>query len=131
MMTDPIADLLTRIRNAQKAGHEEVRIPGSKLKQTMLYLLSDEGYIGKVRFEKDKHQGILVAQLKYDKDNRGIIDGIQRVSRPGLRVYRRHDEIAPVRGGLGVALVSTSTGVLTDREARKKRVGGEVLCEVW
>ncbi|MFH1810432.1 MAG: 30S ribosomal protein S8 [Pseudomonadota bacterium] len=131
MMTDPIADMLTRIRNAQKAGHAEVKIPASKFKQKVLYLLSDEGYLGKVRYEADKRQGMLFAQLKYDKTNRGIIDGVRRVSRPGLRVYRGYDELAPVRGGLGVAVLSTSRGVLSDREARKQRVGGEVLCEIW
>lgn len=131
MMTDPIADLLTRIRNAQKAGHSEVSIPASKMKQSILHILSDEGYLGNVRFEKDSCQGSLIAQLSYDKENHGIIDGIRRVSRPGLRVYRSHDAIDPVRGGLGVAVLSTSKGIMTDRDARKQRVGGEVVCEVW
>ena len=131
MMTDPIADMLTRIRNAQKAGHAEVKIPASKLKQKVLYLLSDEGYLGKVRYESDKRQGQLIAQLKYDKTNRGVIDGVRRVSRPGLRVYRGADDLGPVRGGLGLAVLSTSKGVMVDREARKQRIGGEVLCEIW
>ena len=131
MMTDPIADMLTRIRNAQKAGHAEVRMPASKVKQRMLHILSDEGYLGGVRFEKDKRQGLLIAQLRYDKDNRGVIDGIRRVSRPGLRVYRGHGDITLVRGGMGLSVISTSRGIMTDREARKQRVGGEVLCEVW
>ena len=131
MMTDPIADMLTRIRNAQKAGHTEVRIPGSKIKQRVLALLSTEGYLGGVRFEPDKKQGMLVAELRYDKENRGVIDGVRRLSRPGLRVYRGHDEIEPVRGGIGLAVLSTSQGILSDRDARKKRVGGEVLCEIW
>lgn len=131
MMTDPIADLLTRIRNAQKAGHEEVQVPASKLKQKILNLLSDEGYIGAIRFESDQRQGKLFAALKYDHNNRGIIDGIRRVSRPGLRIYRGHDELVPVRGGLGLAVMSTSRGVMTDAEARKQRVGGEILCEIW
>lgn len=131
MMTDPIADMLTRIRNAQKAGHAEVKMPASKLKQKVLYLLSDEGYLGKVRYENDKRQGLLIAQLKYDKANRGVIDGVRRVSRPGLRVYRGADDLAPVRGGLGLAVLSTSKGVMVDREARKQRIGGEVLCEIW
>lgn len=131
MMTDPIADMLTRIRNAQKAGHAEVQIPASKLKQKVLYLLSDEGYLGKVRYESDKRQGLLIAQLKYDKQNRGVIDGVKRISRPGLRVYRGAEDLAPVRGGLGLAVLSTSRGVMVDREARKQRVGGEVLCEIW
>ena len=131
MMTDPIADMLTRIRNAQKAGHAEVRIPASKIKQRVLALLSGEGYLGGVRFERDQTQGTLIAELRYDQESRGVIDGLRRVSRPGLRVYRGHDEIDPVRGGIGMAVVSTSQGVMTDRDARKKRVGGEVLCEIW
>ena len=131
MMTDPIADMLTRIRNAQKAGHADVRMPASKLKQKVLYILSDEGYLGAVRFEKDSRQGELIVELKYDHDNRGIIDGLRRLSKPGLRVYKGHDEIAQVRGGHGMAVMSTSKGVMTDRNARKQRVGGEVLCEIW
>ena len=131
MMTDPISDMLTRIRNAQKAGHAEVRIPASKLKQKILYLLSDEGYLGKVRYETDKRQGMLVVELRYDKTNKGVIDGIRRVSRPGLRVYQPFEQIGQVRGGMGTSVLSTSRGLMTDREARKQRIGGEVLCEVW
>lgn len=131
MMTDPISDMLTRIRNAQKAGHAEVRIPASKLKQQMLHILSDEGYLGKVRYEADKRQGMLIAELRYDKTNKGVIDGIRRVSRPGLRVYRPSDQIPQVRAGMGTSVLSTSRGLMTDREARKQRIGGEVLCEIW
>ena len=131
MMTDPIADLLTRVRNAQKAGHENVTVKASKMKQQILYIMSNEGYLGEVDYIKDDMQGLLRATLKYDKTNKGVIDGLKRISRPGLRTYKSSKDIEKVRGGMGIAIVSTSKGIMTDRKARRENVGGEVLCEIW
>lgn len=130
-MTDPIADLLTRIRNAQSAGHESVVVPASKLKRRIAEVLQSEGYVGDVQFEEDGRQGLLTIALKYERDGAPVIREIRRASRPGLRRYVPVAEIPRVRNGLGVAILSTSRGVLVDREARKNRVGGEVLCTVW
>lgn len=131
MMTDPIADLLTRIRNANMVRHATVDIPASKTKKSILEILLKEGFIG--GFETvtvENHETIRVA-LKYGQDKSRVITGIKRISKPGLKVYARKNELPRVLGGLGVAIVSTSKGIVTDREARKLQVGGEVICYVW
>ena len=130
-MTDPIADFLTRIRNACMAGFERVDIPSSKLKVGLAKMLKQEGYIKNYKLIKDRKQGILRLYLKYDQDNEPVIAGLQRVSKPSCRIYVRHDRIPYVFNGFGTAILSTSRGVLSDREARRQRVGGELLCEVW
>ena len=131
MLSDPIADFLTRIRNASRAEHEKVDIPSSKLKVRVAELLKDEGFIKNFRVLDDTKQGTLRVYLKYGPGNEKVISGLVRVSTPGRRVYVAHDKIPSILGGMGVALVSTSRGVLTDRDARKERVGGEVLAYVW
>ncbi len=131
MRSDPIADMLTRIRNASRAEHEKVDIPASRLKQRIAELLKEEGFIKNFRVLEDSKQGTLRVYLKYGSGNEKIISGLVRVSTPGRRVYVQHDRVPSVLGGIGVALVSTSRGVLTDREARKQKVGGEVLAYVW
>ena len=131
MRSDPIADLLTRIRNASRAEHEKVDIPSSKLKVRVAELLKEEGFIKNFRVLDDDKQGTLRVYLKYGPGNEKVISGLVRVSTPGRRVYVSHDNIPSILGGMGVALVSTSRGVLTDRDARKERVGGEVLAYVW
>ncbi|MGH8999932.1 MAG: 30S ribosomal protein S8 [Acidimicrobiia bacterium] len=132
-MTDPIADMLTRIRNANVAMHDEVVMPSSKLKEAIAIVLEREGYIVGHRVEGDTgHPGRkLVVHMKYTPERARTITGIRRVSKPGLRVYSKSDSIARVLGGMGVAILSTNQGLLTDREARDRRVGGEVLCHVW
>lgn len=132
-MTDPIADMLTRIRNANTAMHDEVRMPSSKLKEALAGVLEREGYIVGWRVEDDPRGPgrLLNIDMKYSPDRKRVISGLRRVSKPGLRVYRKHDEVERVLGGLGVAILSTSKGLMTDREARRQRVGGEVLCHVW
>jgi len=131
MRSDPIADLLTRIRNASRAEHEKVDIPSSKLKVRMAEILKDEGFIKNFRVLDDAKQGTLRVYLKYGPGNEKVISGLVRVSTPGRRIYVTHDKIPSILGGMGVTLVSTSRGVLTDRDARKERVGGEVLAYVW
>jgi small subunit ribosomal protein S8 len=131
MMSDPIADLLTRIRNASRAEHEKVDIPASKLKVRITELLKDEGFIKNYRVIEDAKQGVLRVYLKYGAGNDRMISGLVRVSRPGRRVYVGKDEIPSVLGGMGVAILSTSRGVMTDREGRKQQLGGEVLAYVW
>ncbi len=132
-MTDPIADMLTRIRNANKAQHDTVTMPGSKLKESLAKILEREGYIG--GFDLVANEGrpgaSLTIRLKYDAERHATIAGLKRVSKPGLRIYARADEIPRVLGGFGVAVLSTSAGLMTDREARKRHLGGEVLCHVW
>jgi len=132
-MTDPIADMLTRIRNANLAMHEQVRMPSSKLKTALAALLEKEGYIEGFDVSDDGQSPgqTLTVKMKYSPERERVISGLQRVSKPGLRVYSKADEVPRVLGGLGVAVVSTSQGLMTDREARRKRVGGEVLCYVW
>jgi small subunit ribosomal protein S8 len=132
-MTDPIADMLTRIRNANVAMHDTVRMPGSKLKESLAAILAKEGYISDFKSESspDRPGKILEIRMKYAPDRTRTISGLRRVSKPGLRVYSRADKLPRVLGGLGVAVLSTSQGLMTDREARQKRVGGEVLCFVW
>lgn len=131
MRTDPIADLLTRIRNASRAEHEKVDIPSSKLKVRIAEILKEEGFIKNFRVLEDGKQGVLRVYLKYGTGNEKMISGLVRVSTPGRRIYVGHDEIPSILGGMGVAMVSTSRGVLTDRVARKQKVGGEVLAYVW
>jgi small subunit ribosomal protein S8 len=130
-MTDPIADMLTRIRNAITARKAKVQIPSSKLKVQIAEVLKEEGFISAVRTEDNDQQGLITIELRYDQDNRNAIEGIRRVSRPGQRSYVRHTTLPRVRSGLGIAIVTTSKGVMTDRQARKNGLGGELLCEVW
>lgn len=132
-MTDPIADMLTRIRNANTAKHDSVQIPSSKLKEALAKILAREGYIGEfsVKPNEGKPGSTLLINLKYSDSRVRTISGIQRVSKPGLRVYKPADNLPRVLGGMGVAVLSTSQGLLTDREAHKRRIGGEVLCYVW
>ena len=132
-MTDPIADMLTRIRNGNVAMHDEVVMPSSKLKEALATILEREGYIAGHRVEGDTgHPGRkLIVAMKYTPERRRTITGIKRVSKPGLRVYSGADSVGRVLGGMGVAILSTNQGLLTDREARERRVGGEVLCHVW
>jgi small subunit ribosomal protein S8 len=129
MMTDPVSDMLTRIRNAAMARHERTLIPASQLKKHIAEILKAEGYIADVRQEEDPRSLTIV--LKYGRDRTSAIDGIKRISRPGRRVYVRHDHIPRVLQGMGVAILSTSRGVMSDKEARRQKVGGELLCEVW
>lgn len=131
MKSDPIADLLTRIRNASRAEHEKVDIPSSKLKIRIAEILKDEGFIKNFRVLEDKKQGTLRVYLKYGAGNEKMITGLVRVSTPGRRVYVGHTEIPSILGGMGVAVLSTPRGVVTDREARKQKTGGEVLAYVW
>jgi small subunit ribosomal protein S8 len=132
-MTDPIADMLTRIRNANTALHDTVTMPSSKLKENLARLLAREGYVGDVRVEdaSDRPERTLKVGLKYSSDRARTISGLRRISKPGLRVYCGADEIPRVYGGLGIAVLSTSQGLMTDREARRRRMGGEILCYVW
>ena len=130
-MTDPVADLLTRIRNAQRAGLEEIDLPASKIKQRICEVLRDEGFVREVSVKQDDVQGALHVVLKYDEGRRPAISEIKRQSTPGLRRYVRHTEIPKVMNGLGIAILSTSRGVLVDREARKQHLGGELIATVW
>lgn len=133
MMTDPIADMLSRIRNAALARHDRVSLPTSKVKRAVADLLKQEGYVRDVMVHdaQDNKSPTLTIVLKYGQDRTCAIDGLKRVSRPGRRVYVRHDGIPPVQNGLGVGILSTSRGVMTDTDARHRRIGGELLCEVW
>jgi len=131
MTTDPIADMLTRIRNAVAVGHERVAMPSSKLKVNIAKILVDEGFIDRFDVSGNGHRQELELVLRYAERRRPVIEGLKRVSRPGHRVYRGAGELPRVQGGLGVAVVSTSQGLMPDREARKRRLGGEIVCEVW
>ena len=132
MVTDPIADFLTRVRNAQMAGHRIVEIPASNLKKRMTEILYDKGYILKYKFEEDSKQGIIKIALKYDANSKvPAIRGLERVIRPGLRQYAKPAEIKRVQNGLGIAIISTSKGIMTDKEAKANNVGGEVLCHIY
>ena len=130
-MTDPVADMLTRIRNGSKAGKRWVDIPASKLKKELAKILTEEHFIEKFHVVDDNRQGELRVFLKYDNEEKPLIRGIKRISKPGLRRYVNADKLPRVLNGLGIAVVSTSSGVMTDRDARKKGVGGEVICYVW
>jgi small subunit ribosomal protein S8 len=131
VMTDPIADMLTRIRNANLVGHERVEVPGSNVKKAVAAILKSEGFVRDAEFIDDEKQGMIRLFLKYGKGQERVITGLKRISKPGLRVYVPHDEIPRVLGGLGIAILSTSKGIVTDKDARKMHVGGEVLCYVW
>lgn len=131
VVTDPIADMLTRIRNAVAVGHERVAMPSSKLKVNIAQILVDEGFVDRYEVNGNGHRSELELVLRYAERRRPVIEGIKRVSRPGHRVYRGARELPRVQGGLGVAVVSTSKGLMADREARKRRLGGEIVCEVW
>lgn len=131
VMTDPIADMLTRIRNASNAKHQTVDIPGSNMKKSLADILLEEGFIKGFDTIEDGKQGIIRVQLKYGQEKEKIITGIKRISKPGLRVYVKSDEVPRVLGGLGIAIISTSKGVVTDKVARKQGLGGEVICYVW
>jgi small subunit ribosomal protein S8 len=131
VVTDPIADMLTRIRNAVAVGHERVAMPSSKMKVNIARILVDEGFIDRYEVVENGHRKQLELVLRYAERRRPVIEGLKRVSRPGHRVYAGATELPRVQGGLGVAVVSTSQGLMPDREARKRRLGGEILCEVW
>jgi small subunit ribosomal protein S8 len=133
MMTDPISDMLARIRNAADARHESTRMPASRIKRAIAELLKSEGFLADVRSEKwgpSQHETLTLV-LKYGRDKQAAFVGLRRVSRPGRRVYVRHDQIPRVLSGLGISILSTSEGLLTDKEARRRKVGGELVCEVW
>ncbi len=130
-VTDPIADFLNRITNGQKARFDKVDIPASRMKTSIARILKEEGYIKNFKLIRDNKQGILRIQLKYDDSRAGVITGLKRISRPGCRVYVGHDEIPRIMNSMGIAILSTSKGLMTDRQARKDTVGGELLCSVW
>ncbi|WP_040551244.1 30S ribosomal protein S8 [Peptoniphilus duerdenii] len=131
MMTDPIADMLTRIRNSNNAKHKTVDVPASNIKKEIAQILLDEGYIKSFDFIEDNKQGMLKVELKYTQDGDRVISGLKRISKPGLRVYANSQELPKVLGGLGIAIISTSKGIITDKTARELNVGGEVICYVW
>ena len=130
VMTDPIADMLTRIRNANQAKHEVVEMPASRLKLEILEVLKNEGYIAEYEKIEDGKQGVIKVTLKYVEKER-VIKGLKKISKPGLRVYAKANELPKVLNGLGIAIISTSNGIMTDREARKQKLGGEVIAFVW
>ena len=130
-MTDPIADMLTRIRNANLVKHDSVDIPASNLKKSLANILLEEGFIKGFDVIEDGKQGLIRVQMKYGPDKERVITGLKRISKPGLRVYAKRDDVQKVLGGLGIAVISTSNGVITDKKARKAGVGGEVICYVW
>ncbi|MCF6411841.1 30S ribosomal protein S8 [Pseudalkalibacillus salsuginis] len=131
VMTDPIADMLTRIRNANTVGHDKLEVPASKLKREIAEILKNEGFVRDVEYIEDSKQGVIRIFLKYGQNNQRVITGLKRISKPGLRVYAKAYEVPRVLGGLGIALVSTSKGIMTDKDARNQQVGGEVLAYVW
>jgi small subunit ribosomal protein S8 len=131
VMTDPIADMLTRIRNANTVGHDKLEVPASKLKKEVAEILKSEGFVRDVELIEDNKQGVIRIFLKYGPNNERVITGLKRISKPGLRVYAKAYEVPRVLGGLGIALVSTSKGIMTDKDARNQQVGGEVLAYVW
>lgn len=130
-MSDPIADFLTRIRNANMAQHESVEAPASKMKKDIAEILKNEGFIRDVEYVDDDKQGIIRVFLKYGKDGQRVISGLKRISKPGLRTYVKADAVPKVLNGLGIAIISTSEGVVTDKVARAKKIGGEVIAYVW
>jgi len=131
VMTDPIADFLTRIRNANTVCHEKVEAPASRVKRAIASILKEEGFVKDYEFIDDGKQGIIRVYLKYGEGRARVLTGVKRISRPGLRVYARKDAVPRVLGGLGIAIISTSRGIMTDRRARKEGLGGEVICYVW
>lgn len=130
-MTDPIADFLTRIRNANMVRHDSVEVPASKIKKDIAEILKSEGFVRDVEYIEDDKQGVIRVFLKYSADKTRVITGLKRISKPGLRTYVKSDDVPKVLNGLGVAIISTSEGVITDKEARAKKIGGEVLAYVW
>ena len=130
VVTDTIADMLTRIRNANQMRYEEVTVPASNIKKEIARILKEEGFINDYKIVSDDAQGTIVLTLKYNKKER-VITGLKRISKPGLRVYAKNDEIPKVLNGLGIAIISTSKGIMTDKEARKQNIGGEVLAYIW
>lgn len=131
VMTDPIADMLTRIRNANSVYHDKVEIPGSKIKQAIVEILKSEGFVKDYEMIADGKQGVLKVALKYGANREKVITGIKRISKPGLRVYAKNDQLPRVLGGLGIAIISTSKGIMSDKQARKEGLGGEVIAYVW
>lgn len=131
VMTDPVADLLTRVRNANMVNHEKVEIPASRVKKAIADIFKSEGYIKDCEFIDDGKQGIIRIYLKYGASKEKVISGLKRISKPGLRVYAKKDEIPRVLGGLGTAVISTSKGIMTDKDARRQNLGGEVICYIW
>ena len=131
VVTDPIADMLTRIRNANSMRYSEVSVPASNLKVSLAKILKDEGFIEDYKLVDDNVQGTIELTLKYGQNKERVITGLKRISKPGLRVYAKKDEIPKVLNGLGIAIISTSHGVMTDKNARKEKLGGEVLCYIW
>ena len=130
-VTDPIADLLTRIRNGQKSGHEVVTVPASKMKIALIHLLKEEGFISAYKCIRDGKQGLIKVALKYTEDGEGVINSLKRISKPGCRVYVPSGEIPFIKSGFGISFLSTSQGVMSCREARKRKIGGEYLCSVY
>ena len=130
-MVDPLADMYTRIRNANRVGNETVDMPASKIKQRITEILKEEGFIENFKLLDDNRQGLLRIKLKYGKKKSKVITNIKQISKPGLRIYAKMDEIPRILGGMGIAIISTSGGILTDVQCRKEKVGGEVLCYVW
>ena len=130
-MTDPIADMLTRIRNANIVGHDTVEIPASKMKTSIAEILLNEGFIKNFEVVEDNKQGMIKVEMKYGANKEKVINGIKKISKPGLKVYAKASEVPSVLGGLGIAIISTSKGIVSDKEARKLGVGGEVICYVW
>ncbi|GGB07810.1 30S ribosomal protein S8 [Macrococcus hajekii] len=130
-MSDPIADMLTRVRNANMVRHEKLEFPASNIKKEIAEILKKEGFVKSVEYIEDDKQGVIRMFLKYGSNNERVITGLKRISKPGLRVYAKADELPKVLNGLGIALVSTSEGVLTDKEARQRNIGGEVLAYIW
>lgn len=131
VMSDPIADMLTRIRNANLVRHETVELPASGVKKQIAEILKREGFIRDAEYVEDNKQGLIRIFLKYGPNNERVITGLKRISKPGLRVYTKSNEVPRVLGGLGIAIISTSKGIVTDKEARQSKSGGEVLCYVW
>ena len=129
--SDSLSDLFTRLRNGMRAGHDRVDVPSSKLKESVLMVLEQEGFVSSFRVVEEKGRPVLRVGLKYDHEGEPIVAGLERVSRPGRRIYAKADAIPEVLGGLGVSIVSTSQGIVTDKKARQSRLGGEVLCNVW
>ncbi|MDR3305781.1 MAG: 30S ribosomal protein S8 [Clostridiales Family XIII bacterium] len=130
-MTDPVADMLTRIRNANTAGHQTVDVPASKMKKSIAAILKEEGYIEDYEFTEDGKQGIIKIKMKYAPGKVKVISGIRKISKPGLRVHVKAENVPRVLGGLGVAIISTSRGIISDKDARRIGIGGEVICYVW
>ena len=130
-MTDPIADMLTRLRTANSVLHDKVEIPGSKIKKAIASVLKEEGFIKDFTFTENNKQGVLTLTLKYGPKREKVISGIKRISKPGLRMYAKHAELPKVLGGLGIAIISTSKGIMSDKQARKVGLGGEVIAYVW